>query len=63
MMSQFNARRFGEAVNNYESGKYSQALKEFQALSLEIIDPWDTAEVLYHEIITLEAVAQPWTSQ
>ncbi len=53
MLNRSNAQRFDEAVRNYERGNYSQALRELQALAVEVVDPWDKAEVLYHEIITL----------
>lgn len=53
MMSQFNARRFDEAVSKYEGEKYSEAFEQFHALVLDLSDPWDKAEVLYHEVITL----------
>ena len=53
MMSRSNAQRFDEAVSNYQSSNYSQALCGVEALTLEVLDPWNKAEVLYHEIITL----------
>jgi tetratricopeptide (TPR) repeat protein len=53
MMNEVNARRFNEVYGRFEAGEYSEALQGLRELATGIDDPWDRAELLYHEAIFL----------
>jgi tetratricopeptide (TPR) repeat protein len=53
MMNELDNQRFNEAYSHFENGKYAQALQGIRDLASGISDPWEKAELLYHEVIFL----------
>jgi tetratricopeptide (TPR) repeat protein len=53
MMNEVDARRFNDVYSRFDAGDYAQALHGLRELAAGINDPWDKAELLYHEAIFL----------
>jgi tetratricopeptide (TPR) repeat protein len=52
-MNETETQRFEEAYRMFEAGNCLEALRDLRALLEMVDDPWDKAEVIYHETLWL----------
>lgn len=52
-MKDIETQRFNELYNRFEAGNRGEALQELRQLTDNVDDPWDKAELIYHEIMFL----------
>ena len=53
MMNGIDTQRFNEVQTRFDAGDYEEALGGLRDLARGIDDPWDKAELLYHECLFL----------
>jgi tetratricopeptide (TPR) repeat protein len=52
-MNDPETQRFNDAYRKFEAGNRTEALLELRSLAPGLVDPWDKAVLLYHEVLFL----------